>query len=238
MATLRFRILDEDGRPVTGFETVHGKQLHLIMVSRDLGSFQHLHPVMAEDGTWSADIALPAAGEYRAFTDFRPTGAAQALTLGADLSVHGAYRPRPLPEVTRTSTIGDYEVRVTGDLVPGRTSRLTLTVTRNGRPVTDLQPYLEAYGHLVVLRNGDLAYLHVHPVGAPGDGETKAGPEITFFAEVPSAGDFRLFLDFKHGGAVRTAAFTARAETGRRSPDTATASSSAGEATPHGEHAH
>ncbi len=55
---------------------------------------------------------------------------------------------------------------------------------------------------------GDLAYLHVHPDGEPGDGATKPGPAITFFAEVPSAGSYRLYLDFKHGGVVRTAEFT------------------------------
>jgi hypothetical protein len=78
-------------------------------------------------------------------------------------------------------------------------------------PVTDLQPYLGAYGHLVALREGDLAYLHVHPEGAPGDGATPAGPRVEFAAEVPSAGTYRLFLDFRHAGVVRTAEFTVAA---------------------------
>jgi hypothetical protein len=86
---------------------------------------------------------------------------------------------------------------------------VTLTVSRDGVPVTDLQPYLGAYGHLVALRDGDLAYLHVHPDGTPGDGRTAAGPQITFYAEVPSNGAYRLFLDFQHRGVVRTAEFTA-----------------------------
>jgi hypothetical protein len=85
---------------------------------------------------------------------------------------------------------------------------LTLTVTRNGTSVTDLEPYLGAYGHLVALRSGDLAYLHVHPEGTPGDGETDPGPEVVFYTEVPSAGRYHLYLDFKHQGVVRTAAFT------------------------------
>ncbi|MEU7865015.1 hypothetical protein AB0B91_65845, partial [Nonomuraea sp. NPDC049141] len=65
-----------------------------------------------------------------------------------------------------------------------------------------------AYGHLVALRQGDLAYLHVHPHGEPGDGRTRPGPEVSFSAEMPSAGAYRLYLDFKHGGVVRTAEFT------------------------------
>jgi hypothetical protein len=105
--------------------------------------------------------------------------------------------------------VDGYEVQLTGDLVAGQASPLTLTVRKDGQPVTDLQPYLAAYGHLVALRDGDLAYLHVHPEGAPGDGRTAAGPEIDFVAEVPSAGTYRLFLDFQHDGVVRTAEFTA-----------------------------
>ena len=77
--------------------------------------------------------------------------------------------------------------------------------------MTDLDPYLEAYGHLVALRVGDLAYLHVHPEGAPGDGRTPPGPDVTFSAQVPTAGTYRLFLDFSHGGRVHTAEFTVEA---------------------------
>ncbi|MFG1711360.1 hypothetical protein ACFLIM_50260, partial [Nonomuraea sp. M3C6] len=114
-----------------------------------------------------------------------------------------------------------------GDLTPGQASKLTLKVSKDGEPVTDLQPYLGAYGHLVVLRVRDLAYLHVHPDGAPGDGKTQAGPEIVFYAEVPSGGDYRLFLDFQHEGEVRTADFTLGAGQGPATPATPAATSTA-----------
>ncbi|MER7607957.1 hypothetical protein [Nocardioides sp. NPDC127503] len=211
-ATLRFRILGSDHEPVTRFETAHGKLLHLIVVRRDLATYEHLHPVMADDGTWSVTADLAAAGTYRVFADFRPAAEAEGLTLGQDLFVGGPYEPQPLPAAAATSTVSPYAVNLDGHLVAGQTSRLTLTVTRDGEPVTDLEPYLEAYGHLVALRDGDLAYLHVHPEGAPDDGRTDPGPEITFSAEVPSAGTYRLFLDFKHAGEVCTAAFTAVAD--------------------------
>ena len=63
----------------------------------------------------------------------------------------------------------------------------------------------------MALRAGDLAYLHVHPAGAPGDGVNPAGPGITFYATAPTAGDYRLYLDFQHDGVVRTAEFTVHA---------------------------
>ncbi|MFC4062329.1 hypothetical protein ACFOWE_28850 [Planomonospora corallina] len=207
-ADFRFSVTGPDGRPVTRFTPQHEKELHFIVVRRDLTGFQHLHPEMAADGTWSVPLTLPEPGEYRAFADFAPGGKA-GMTLGMDLSAPGDYRPETLGETARTATVDGYTVTLAGDLVAGRSSGLTLSVSRDGEPVTDLEPYLGAYGHLVALRDGDLAYLHVHPGGEPGDGKTAAGPGITFHAEVPSPGAYRLFLDFKHGGTVRTAEFTA-----------------------------
>ena len=75
-----------------------------------------------------------------------------------------------LLEPVYIDTVGDYTVTLDGDVKAGGDSKLTLTVAKDGKPVTDLQPYLAAYGHLVALRDGDLAYLHVHPEGEPGDG--------------------------------------------------------------------
>ena len=95
--------------------------------------------------------------------------------------------------------------------------------------VTDLQRYLGAYGHLVALRAGDLAYLHVHPQGTPNDGATKPGPDIVFLTEVPSSGRYHLYLDFKHEGVVRTAAFTLPGSGGTTSSE---APATSGAATP------
>jgi hypothetical protein len=203
-----FRITGPDGRPVTAYDVEHDKRMHLIVARRDLSGFRHVHPQMATDGTWRVASPLGEPGTWRAFADFKPTGA-DALTLGVDIPVPGAFTPEPLPVPATTATVDSYAITLDGALTPGRTSKLTLTVSRNGAAVTDLQPYLGAYGHLVALRDGDLAYLHVHPDGTPGDGRTQPGPQVTFYAEVPSAGTYRLFLDFQHAGIVHTAEFTA-----------------------------
>ncbi|RZS43486.1 hypothetical protein EV193_102466 [Herbihabitans rhizosphaerae] len=201
-----FRITGPDGRPVTAFDLNHEKRMHLIVVRRDTSGYQHVHPKMAPDGTWTAWLDLPRAGSYRAFADFVPTGGAPA-TLGMDLVVPGDLRPVSYPQ-SRVAEVNGYTVRLDGDLVPGRSSKATLHVSRAGVPVTDLRPYLGAYGHLVALRVGDLAYLHVHPDGEPGDGKTPPGPTVAFDVEVPSAGEYRLFLEFEHAHQVHTAEFT------------------------------
>ena len=209
----RFRIIGSDGKPVTRYEVEHDKQLHLVLVRRDTSGYQHVHPELRPDGTWSVPLTLKAAGSYRVFTDFKAEGGPRT-TLGADVQVAGAYQPERFESPIRTDTVDGYEVELDGPLVPGKETELTATVTRGGTPVTDLQPYLGAYGHLVTLRAADLGYLHVHPLGEPGDGTTQAGPRIRFAVTVPTAGRYRLFLDFQHGGQVRTAEFTLDTELG------------------------
>lgn len=210
---IRLLITGPDERPLTAYETAHGKQLHLIVVRRDLASFQHLHPVLdPATGVWTTTMDTSTAGTYRVFADVVPSGH-DGLTLGTDLEVAGDFAPEPpATSERRTARIDGYEVRLTGDVRAGQTGTLTAAVTRNGRPVTDLDPYLEAYGHLVALRQSDLAYLHVHPEGHPGDGQTTAGPTIDFAVDVPTSGVYRLFLDFEHGGVVRTAPFVISVE--------------------------
>jgi hypothetical protein len=201
-----FTVDGPDGKPVTEYDVEHEKRLHLIAVRRDFTGFQHVHPELGSDGVWSTELDLTS-GQWRLFADFKAADA-DALTLGTDLAVDGDYRPEPPADESRTAEVDGYTVTLDGDLTAGKDAKLTLDVSRDGKPVTDLQPYLGAYGHLVALRAGDLAYLHVHPDGEPGDGITKPGPQVVFYAAVPSDGTYHLYLDFKHDGVVRTAAFT------------------------------
>ncbi len=201
-----FRILGADGAPVTAYDVEHEKRMHLIVVRRDTAGFRHVHPELGQDGTWTVPLPVGQAGAYRVFADFKPVGG-EAITLGADVFAAGDFRPAEYRS-SHSADVDGYQVHLDGELAPGTSSKVTLTVTKDGRDVTDLQPYLGAYGHLVALRGGDLAYLHVHPDGEPGDGRTAPGPRVTFFAEVPTAGTYRLFLDFRHQGKARTAEFT------------------------------
>ncbi len=202
---LRFRVLDRTGAPVrSGYELEAQRRLHLILVRRDLTGYQHLHPAMAPDGTWAVPLKVAEPGAYRVFADFQRD--CEKHVLAADLLAPGDFQPRALPAPGTTASVGGYDVKFARpDLRAGREALLHFTVTRGGRPVRSLQPYLGARGHLVALRQGDLAYLHAHPE-EHGDG----GNEIPFAAEFLSAGSYRLFLQFRAGGAVHMVAFTAK----------------------------
>ena len=201
--TLSFRVLDRSGAPVRDFAVEHDKRMHLIVVRRDLTGFQHLHPAMSADGTWSTAVTLPAAGIYRVYADFKRGGRNE--TLAHDVSVGGPFAPVALPAPADSArTAGGYDVRLdAGAPKAGAEAPLRFDVTRGGQRVTP-QPYLGARGHLVALRASDLAYLHVHPTAAA----TSRPGSVSFATEFATPGRYRLFLQFKHEGRVRTAAFT------------------------------
>lgn len=204
-----FRVVGPDGQAVTEFLPVHEKKLHFIAIRRDMAGFQHVHPVMDEFGTWSVALDLTP-GVWRFFADFQPTHR-EPMTLGIDASVAGAYDPRQLPKEIRTVQAGQYTVTLEGELSAGAPSELTFSVAIGSRPVAALEPYLGSFGHLVALRSGDLAYLHVHPQGDSHGGSARKSPKVSFLAAAPSAGLYRLHLDFQHEGIVHSAHFTVRA---------------------------
>ena len=197
----RFRIVDRRGATVRDFDVEHTKRLHLIVVRRDLTGYQHVHPVQAADGSWSVPLRFAQAGVYRVYADFTAHGA-QKTTLATDVFVPGDFQPRAIPAPAGRTRVDGYDVALKGAPRAGAEGDLAFSVSRGGRPVA-VQSYLGAAGHLVALREGDLAYLHVHPQERPG-----TGGSIDFMTEYPSAGRYRLFLQFKHGGRVHTAAFS------------------------------
>jgi hypothetical protein len=205
---LSFSILDRAGDPIKDFDALHEKRLHLIILRQDTSGFKHVHPELDDQGVWSMDWSWDNSGTYKVYADFQPSGLGRNITLARVVDVAGDFVPKPIPAFSNTDDSDGYQVKLNGSLQVGKSEALTATLERDGVPVDNLDPYLGSYGHLVAIRTGDLAYLHVHPEGAPGDGKTTPGPDVTFFAEAPTAGTYRLFLDFKVEGTVHTAEFT------------------------------
>jgi hypothetical protein len=198
--SFRFVIEGPSGKPVLDFQPEHEKELHFILVNRDLTVFHHVHPSRAADGTWSIDLPALPAGSYRAVFDFHVAHGPR-LALGTDLSVAGDYTPTTLAEPATTSIVDGYEITMQSEVHAGGEVKIALTVRKDGHVITDLQPYLGAFGHLVAMRSGELAYAHVHP-------DDYVDGTVHFDAELSSEGRYGLFFDFKYGDTVHTATFT------------------------------
>ena len=205
-----FRITDTDGKAVTAFEPDQTKLMHFYLIRSDLTGFQHVHPTLSAEGTWTAPLAAVGPGSYRAYVSFTArdsAGRPVALVLSHPLTAPGAAATAPLPAASTTTQVDGYTLTLAGgQVIAGRSQDLTVTVSRNGQPVTDLQPYLDTYAHLSAFHAGDLGFAHLHPHGTvQGD---HGGPALTFKAMLPRPGPWRLFLQFQTGGVLHTAAVT------------------------------
>lgn len=203
---LAFTITGPEKSPVTQYETSHEKKAHLIVVRSDGSNYRHVHPVMDEAGRWSLPWQWEAAGTYRIYADVVPAGAGEGLTLTRTVDVAGPLEPASL-EVSAADEVDGFQVSLNGDLGAGSAAALTVSVSRDGQPVTSLEPYLGAYGHLVALRAGDLAYLHTHPEGAEPVNDEVSGPEVKFATTAPTPGRYYLYFDFQVDGQVHSARF-------------------------------
>ena len=184
--------------PERQFDEHGGVQVHLIVVRRDLTGYQHLHPEPIDGGAWTTELSLPAAGVYRAYVDFERDG--RQTVLGVDLFAAGEFEPRELPGPAAVAEADGYRVELSGGAGAGAHGVLTYRLTREDESFVP-EPYLGAGGHLVALRQGDLAYLHAHPLAERPGG-------LDFGVTFPTAGSYRLFLQFQHDGRVRTVAHT------------------------------
>lgn len=197
------------GGAVTAFVRDQTKLMHVYAARSDHTGFQHVHPEMAADGTWSVPLDAAEPGWWRLYGSFIPKESGKALVLSVPYQVPGDVTLQSMPEPSRTAEADGYTLTVGGaPLKAGRAGALTMKVTRDGEPVTGLRPYLGSYAHVSAFHEGDSAFAHLHPVGeVKGTG----GPELRFRAQLPDAGRWRLFVQFRTGGELHTAAITLEA---------------------------
>ena len=212
----------ESKAPVRDFAVVHDKRFHLFVVSQDLEDFAHIHPEQEEDGSWTIEHTLALPGYYRIYADFLPIGGTPqvlARTLATarhdgDLST---AVPALRPDTGFVKSAGATTVQLTvlpsSFIVAGRTVKLQYHLTDRGSPVTDLEPYLGAWGHTLVLSEDALEYVHAHPLEylPPDAADINGGPTVTFDATFPKPGRYRLWTQFKRRGTVSTTSFTVEA---------------------------
>lgn len=222
---LRFVIADpQTGARVRRFVVNHEKLFHLFLVSQDLTDYQHIHPRLEPDGSFTVETALRRAGLYKVHSDFFPvSGTPQVIHRELVTAGHGRAQSTPpqlTPDATLTKTfdgltvslvLGDGSEPLAGNFV---LLKYHLTDAQTGAPVRDLEPYLGAWGHTLILNADQSEYLHSHPTEMLPDGgereNMRGGPDVEFGAMFPAAGEYRIWTQFQRGGKIITASFTIR----------------------------
>lgn len=210
---LRFVIRNYEGAPQTGFLVEQTKRMHVYVVRGDLAVFRHVHPTMSKDGTWVGNLTLPKPGEYRVVTEFVARdegGNGDHIILGDTLTVPGVWQPQPVGEpVAEVENLG-VSARVLGE-VPKAGTEGILEIGiggARGAPVR-LGNYLGTSAHLTGFHVQSGAVVHMHPMGEPVD---EGGlSRLSFHAELPQPGDYRLFLQVRVDGFLHTLPLTVTA---------------------------
>ncbi|HEU5122029.1 MAG TPA: hypothetical protein VFT59_04225 [Candidatus Saccharimonadales bacterium] len=214
---LEFTVVDKDGKRLNQdqYKIEHEKRMHVIVASQDLTQFQHVHPVF-DTGTNSYKLphfVFPVTGNYRIFTDFvvDSHGEMNSMSDHAGVQYQDVIVGNPSDEVSPlgSPTTSDTANGITVDLVvkPGEADTkkvLEFTLTQNGQPVTNLQKYLGALGHLVVLREGDLEYIHTHALSTEIENQTG---KVSFEVDFKQSGTYKAFAQFQHENSVTTTDF-------------------------------
>ncbi|WP_239696925.1 hypothetical protein [Paenibacillus oryzisoli] len=203
---LTIQITDDTGKPVSDFQVNHEKLLHLIIVNHSLSSFQHVHPAYQGDGKFTISTSFDGGGDYKLIADFIPSGGtsttlsqwvkvsgkeAEHTVLQADAKLHQEVSGKAV-ELSLSSTKAKEEV----------TLSFTIRDAVTNKEITNLQPYLGAVGHVVILSADAEKYIHVHPLE-----EKATGPVAKFATSFPEAGIYKLWGQFQHNGEVFTVPF-------------------------------
>jgi hypothetical protein len=219
---LRFAIAHPvTGAAVTDLAIVHEMPFHLFIVADDLTTYDHVHPALQADGTFAVEAILPRAGRYSLYCDFVPVGGTPQVVhlhlATAGVSQMPKRRARLAPDTTLAKIVDGIRfelalnpTRLAAGIPATLTYRLSDPVT--GAPMTDLVPYLGAWGHSLILSEDGERYLHCHPTRAVDPAADPAGleggPDVAFDATIREPGLHRIWTQFKRGAGVTTVSFT------------------------------
>jgi hypothetical protein len=196
--TVTLKLTDAHGAPVSDFEIVHEKKLHLIIIRQGLDKFTHTHPEPGPDGTMVTSMTFPDGGTYYFYADFTPRDG-KGVTLMAELPVEGAASAAPPLEPYVPGLVQTDEMLANVGIEAGQgMHRVSFALMDLAEaPVTDLEPYLGAMGHFVVVSADGRQYVHSHPTdGAEAN-------TVVFDVHFPGPGMYKGWGEFNRGGAVQ-----------------------------------
>ena len=223
----KFRLSFLISHPKTGerikqFNIVHDMPFHLFVVSQDLTYYEHIHPQEQTDGSFIIETMVPKAGSYLVYCDIFPVGGMpqvvhrSLITAGFDGDLFSS-QARLVPDRILTRTLAGVRFDLTlnpSEPFGGKPATLKyhLTDDQTGEPIADLQPYLGAWGHTLILSEDASDYIHSHPTEIIPDNADRTkihgGPDVSFDAFFPRPGRYRVWSQFERHGKLTTVVFT------------------------------
>jgi len=201
-------VLRADGSVVKELDVVHEKKIHFFLVSQDLSWFRHLHPDGDEKGSYSLEVVFPEAGNFLALADFTPKGEPGEVSFHP-FQVAGKAPPAKPLVLSREwkEEDFDFKLEIPKGTKAGKAVGLVFKTKKGGKPIEGLENYLGALGHCVAFHEDLSEYLHAHP---PHGEAPKQTSEIEFHAAFPKPGRYKIWMQFQHGGKVRTSEFVVK----------------------------
>lgn len=222
---ITYKIKNDKDETLKHFEVSHEKVMHLIVVRKDLQYFQHVHPTYdVEKSEFMGDVNFPTDGQYVLYADFTPAKFAdnsklQPFTASIDVAIGNQSKYKPVTQKMSSGkkTINDYEVvyEVPSDLRAKKEVSYGLVISKKGEPVSNLEQYLGAMGHSIVINTKTMQYIHTHAgemsedhgSGHSDHNEETSGPNISFRTTFPEVGIYKIFTEFKHDEKVMMAEY-------------------------------
>lgn len=221
---LVFTIRDFFGKAVPTLQIEHTKPMHLMVVSRDLAEFDHIHPEPAPGSVFTVTHTFAHGGNYRLYADYTPVGAAGRIE-AFDANVSGPVRNAVAlaPTATWSETVDGIKMVMTTDK-PLRTGedigfKMTLCDASTGAPVHNLKPYLGAWAHIAIVSGDTQDFVHVHPIDEPGQiaATYRSGPTpavIRTQTGFRRPGPYKMWVQVQQGTHVITVPFIYRVAAG------------------------
>jgi hypothetical protein len=220
--TLAFR--NAQGRPVRFLEQVHEKPVHLIVVSKDLAEFDHIHPEPVPGDALSVTHTFARAGDYWIYADYTAPGEPPSV---ARFGVHvgGAAGP-PVPLTSDAGVKVKFEAPLQIEANRDVPLSFTLTDAKTGQPIRDLEPWLGAWGHIMIVSEDGKQFIHAHPLEGtaatdPLAPHTHAAPVLgpspsTIRTQIgfELSGSYRLWFQFQRNGEISTFPFDLKVSAG------------------------
>ena len=230
--TVTYTLRSEAGEPVTAdrLQLAHERLMHMFIVSEDLNSFSHIHPNDEGDGRYSVSSSVSSPGRYVMFNTFVDAGGKLQVerdpftTAGAGM---GGAPATLTPDLGVAKMADGLEITMDSDRKALRRVPISfsISVREGGQPVTDMQPYLGAVFHAVIISADTRQFAHTHGDVAGGlmagdkggmvmgggmampTPPPRFGPDLEFTHTFMQPGLYRIWVQLQRKGQIYTVSY-------------------------------